>query len=307
MSESLQINNNNNFGLNQAIQNRDDEFYTRYIDIETHILKYKTELKDKVVYCNCDDYRWSNFVKFFRDYFSELNLKKVIATHYAPSDLLQVNVAYKWEYNGEEEIVSELKYDGSYSSTESLEILRESDVVITNPPYSKMRDYISLLMEHKKDFIIIAPVTTFAYSELFRFFVDGKIRSSERLKTDSFIVVKKLPGKKYKTDEFGNYLIHMGNSRWLTTFEPRVKRYVKPVKKYIPELYPEYIDGSGINVDYADDMPVDYDGIMGVPITYIERYNPNEFEILYVNHSPKIMKDGKEIKKFKRIMIRRKS
>lgn len=303
MSE-IQINHNTNLGLNQAIANRDDEFYTRYCDIENHIPKYKKELAGKIVYCNCDDYRWSNFVKFFRNNFDDLKLKKVIATHYAPQNLLEYNIAYKWEYDGEEEIVSELQYDGSFNSTESLEILRNCDVVITNPPYSLMREYVSTMMNYKKDFIIIAPVTTFAYTELLGYFISGDIVSSERISTDSFIV-KTPRSANYKTDEDGNYLIHMGNSRWITTFTARNQRYVKPVKTYSPELYPEYEDGSGINVDFADDMPVDYDGVMGVPITYIERYNPAEFEILYLNHSPEIIKDGKRIRKFKRLMIRR--
>lgn len=286
--------------LRTAKKVKKDEFYTQLTDISKEMKHYKNHFKDKVVYCNCDDPRVSNFFHFFSYNFEKLGLKKLITTCYKSKsmDLFSENdseQAIYLEYTGDkngnfvpdpEEIgIVELKGDGDFRSKESIELLKQADIVITNPPFSLFRDFISQLDEYDKKFIIIGNVNAITYRETFKLIKENKlwlgasIHSGDR----EFGVPDDYPltAAGSRIDENGNKFIRVKGVRWFTNLDYK-ERHEDLIlyKSYTPEEYPKYENFDAINVNKTKDIPADYDGYMGVPITFLDKYNPDQFEII---------------------------
>ena len=286
--------------LRTAKKVKKDEFYTQLTDISKEMKHYKNHFKDKVVYCNCDDPRVSNFFHFFSYNFEKLGLKKLITTCYKSQsmDLFSENdseQAIYLEYDGDknnnnvpdpEKIgIVELKGDGDFRSKESIELLKQADIVVTNPPFSLFREFISQLDEYDKKFIIIGNVNAITYRETFKLIKENKlwlgasIHSGDR----EFGVPDDYPltAAGSRIDENGNKFIRVKGVRWFTNLDYK-ERHEDLIlyKSYTPEEYPKYENFDAINVNKTKDIPADYDGYMGVPITFLDKYNPDQFEII---------------------------
>jgi len=291
--------------LTQAKRSKNDEFYTVLSDIEKELRHYKKHFKNKVVYCNCDDPRVSNFFHYFSYNFEKLELKKLITTCYKNqnADLFSrhdTERAIYLEYKGDKnknnvpdpkEIgIKQLKGDGDFRSQECIELLEQSDIVVTNPPFSLFREYVSQLVEHNKKFLIIGTWNAITYKDIFKYIKENKIWigvNSNRNFT-GFIVPKHYPldGTEARIDENGNRIISSNNTCWFTNLDID-KRHEELIlyKKYDPEVYPTYDNYNAIEVSKANDIPIDYDGLMGVPITFMNKYNPKQFEIVGCSYS----------------------
>lgn len=312
-----------NTGLNAAGRNKKDEFYTQLTDIEKEMRYYRKHFKGKTVLCNCDDPFESNFFKYFVLNFNRLGLKKLIATCYATSpianqqlslfdivggseenkdkpykaivtkvydttgdggvDMLDVAELFK---SGENEL-TELQGDGDFRSEECLELLEQSDIVVTNPPFSLFREFVSTLMSHKKHFIIIGNVNAITYKEFFpllkenKVWIGASIHSGDR----KFYVPDDYPlnAAGCGIDADGRRFIRVKGVRWYTNLDMKLRHEeLILVRKYESnkEDYPFYDNYDAINIDKVKDIPYDYSGVMGVPITYMDKYNPDQFEIL---------------------------
>ncbi len=286
--------------LRTAKKVKKDEFYTQLTDISKEMKHYKNHFKDKVVYCNCDDPRVSNFFHYFSYNFEKLGLKKLITTCYKSQsmDLFSESdseQAIYLEYDGDknnnnvpdpEEIgIVELKGDGDFRSTESIELLKQADIVVTNPPFSLFREFVTQLDEYDKKFVIIGNVNAITYKETFRLIKENKlwlgasIHSGDR----EFGVPDDYPLKaaSSRIDEDGNKFIRVKGVRWFTNLDYK-ERHEDLIlyKNYSPEEYPKYENFDAINVNKTKDIPADYNGFMGVPITFLDKYNPDQFEII---------------------------
>ena len=287
-----------NKNLHQAKNNKKDEFYTQLSDIEKELKHYKKHFKDKVVYCNCDDPRVSNFFHFFSYNFEKLGLKKLIATCYKSKDLdlfSQNNTeqAIYLEYNGDkngnfepdpEEIgIIELKGDGDFRSQESIELLKQADIVVTNPPFSLFREYVSQLIEYKKQFLIIGGQNALTYKEIFTLMKENKMWLGYNFGNMEFKVPDYYEPRKTRfwIDEKGQKWRSLGNICWFTNLD-HSKRHEDIIlyKNFTEEEYPRYDYYDAVNVNKVAEIPIDYKGIMGVPITFMDKYNPDQFEIL---------------------------
>lgn len=257
---------NNN--LQKAKNTKNDEFYTQLTDIDKELAHYKEHFRDKIVYCNCDDPTKSAFWKYFHQHFAELQLKKLISTHYH-----REMSTYKMEYTGGDDnnietgIKTQLKGNGDFSSQECLDILDECDIVVTNPPFSLFKNYVPILIAHKKKFLIIGNKNAITCKEFFPLLKDNKVWIGYN-NVKSFI---QLDGSIKK----------FGNIGWYTNLEIE-KRHEKLIlnKKYTPKEYSNYDNYLAINVNKVIDIPYDYNGVIGVPITFLDKYNPDDFEIL---------------------------
>lgn len=264
-----------NSNLAAAKRAKNDEFYTQLTDIEKELVHYKEQLRGKVVFCNCDDPTWSNFWRYFHLNFAHIGLKKLIATHFDPE-----KPTYKLEYEGgndtdvEAGVKTELSQNGDFRSPECIELLRECDVVVTNPPFSLFREYVAQLMEYGKKFIIIGNKNSITYKEFFPFLKDNKVwigyGSPCEFRLPDGTVTKQVNGL----------------GRWFTNLD--IKKRHEPlilVRRYSddPSKYPRYDNYDAINVDKVSDIPEDYEGVMGVPITFLDKYCPEQFEILDLN------------------------
>ena len=292
---------NNN--LHTAKTAKNDEFYTLMEDIEKEMRYYKDFFKGKVVYCNCDDARESNFFKYFSLNFEFLGLKKLITTGYK-ADGKGVVLVYEGDKNGnrrvdnEEIIVNELNGDGDFRSEECIEYLKQADVVVTNPPFSLFRQYVQQLMDYGKKFIIIGNMNAITYKEIFPFIKDNKmwigcsIHSGDRkfYVPDSY----ELNAATCGVDENGKRFINVKGVRWFTNIEN--KNRFEPIdlyKRYSFEDYPKYDQYDAIEVGKTAEIPMDYDGVMGVPITFLDKYCPTQFEIIDINpHFFSIVEQG---------------
>lgn len=256
---------NNNDNLHKALKNKDDEFYTYYADVEAEIKNYISHFIGKVVFLNCNDADEdkSAFWDYFVDNFNILQLKELIATSYNPSG----NAIMK-TYNGFETTVTSLKGNGAYYSEESLEILQRADIVVTNPPFSLFRDLVKILIDNNKLFLLIGNENTFASTEMFPLIKNGKVWTGLNK-------VKKFKRQNESDREFGNVC-------WFTNLSNhKQNEKLELTKTYSPDNYPFYDNYyTAINVDALADIPKDYDGIMGIPISYLGKYNPNQFQIL---------------------------
>lgn len=286
--------------LTKAKKNKNDEFYTQLSDIESELGHYKSHFKDKVVFCNCDDVRISNFFKYFSKHFKELGLKKIIAACYREqkNDLFnteETENGFFFEYTGQEgeknkpnstDIVH-FKGDGDFRSLESIELLKQSDIVITNPPFSLFREHVAQLDKYNKEFLIIGNINAITYKEVFKLIKKNKVWLGINLGRgiSSFIVPEhyELYGTETQIDGLGNRIISPNNCLWLTNLDTS-KRHedITLTKKYFGNEieYPKYDNYNGINVNKTKDIPLDYKGFMGVPITFLHKFNPEQFEII---------------------------
>ena len=294
----------NNSNLHKAKKARNDEFYTQLSDIENELRHYRDHFKGKVVYCNCDDARESNFFKYFSMNFEFLGLKKLIATGYKKGGR-GVKLVYDGDKNGnrtvddEEVQVTELEGDGDFRSPECVKLLDEADIVVTNPPFSLASLYMQQLVEHGKKFLIIGPLNLIKYKDTFPYFMKGQA----------------WPGVNWVKSftEPDGKIIKMGNVVWYTNLDHK-KRHEKIVciEKYDQAKYPKFDNYDAIEVGKYTDIPKDYAGVMGVPISYLMHHNQEQFEIVgELNNGngnefdyAKPMIDGKS--KYTRILIRRK-
>lgn len=312
---------NANANLGAAKTAKKDEFYTQLTDIEKEMRYYRKHFKGKTVLCNCDDPFESNFFKYFVLNFNRLGLKKLIATCYATSPIAgqqlslfdvvggdeeQRNKPYKavvtkvYDVTGDggvdmfdvaelfkshENELTELQGDGDFRSEECLALLDEADIVVTNPPFSLFREYVSVLMEHEKHFIIIGNVNAITYKEFFpllkenKVWIGASIHSGDR----KFYVPDDYPlnAAGCGIDEDGRRFIRVKGVRWYTNLDLKQRHEeMILVKRYDPKTYPHFDNYDAINVDKTADIPCDYDGIMGVPITFLDRYSPDQFEIV---------------------------
>lgn len=257
---------NKNANLHNAKNAKNDEFYTQLSDIEKELVYYKDHFKDKIVFCNCDDPEYSNFWKYFSLNFDHLHLKKLIATHYETD-----KQSYKLEmYRDEAGVHTDIKtlqQNGDFRSPESIELLKECDIVVTNPPFSLYREYIAQLIEHDKKFIVIGSYNAVKYKEIFPLIKDNKLWLG-------YNSVKEFVQPNGSIKKFGNIV-------WYTNIETQKRKEELILYKTYNEIdYQKYDDYDAINVNKVADIPCDYFGIIGVPITFLDKYCPEQFEIV---------------------------
>ena len=353
---------NTNKVLNKAGVAKKDEFYTQLTDIEKEMRYYRDYFKGKTVLCNCDDPFESNFFKYFAMSFNSLGLKKLIATCYSTSPIVYtqlsmfdegeiVAVDYKGkkpykviiskveDENGDgrvdladveyllrnkRNVLTLLEGDGDFRSEECIELLKQADVVVTNPPFSLFREYIAQLMEYEKDFIIIGNQNAITYKEIFPLFMNNQIWYGASIPSHGrhFRVPDDYPLEAYefRTDENGIKYINVKGVRWFTNIDYK-ERHEKLIlyKSYSPDDYPRYDNYNAIEVGKTADIPCDYDEVMGVPISFVDKYNPDQFVILGCSDNGAVPDEYKlphfkrhnepyvhGQKKYKRIFIRRK-
>lgn len=279
-----------NATLNAANKAKNDEFYTQISDIEKECSHYKSHFKNKIIFCNCDDPDTSNFWRYFHINFSHLELKKLIATHFVYMDMFHEGDTYKMEYAGGNDsdytigTKAMLKKNGDFRSAECIDILKACDIVITNPPFSLFREYVAQLMEYDKKFLVLGNMNALTYKEIFPLVKENKmwlgidnggekwfrvplhydIKTETRIKTENDI--------KY---------FSMGSIMWFTNMDHK-KRHENIIlyKQYNHSEYPTYDNYDAIEVSRVAEIPIDYDGIMGVPVTFLDKYNPDQFEII---------------------------
>lgn len=287
--------------LDDARKGKKDEFYTQLTDIEKELKHYRVHFKDKVVLCNCDDPRISNFFHYFSYNFHQLGLKKLITTCYKNQerDLFSQNDCERaiWlEYNGEMENgcvpdvdkigINYFNGDGDFRSAECIELLKQADIVVTNPPFYLFREYIAQLIEYKKKFLIIGNVNAVTYKEVFPLFKNNQVWFGASIHSGDreFEVPKDYPlyASGCRVDETtGRKFIRVKGVRWFTNLDyPQLHEDLILYKNYTPEEFPNYDNYDAIEVSKTSDIPMDYDGVMGVPITFLDKYNPEQFEII---------------------------
>ena len=298
-----------NTNLTTAKKVKNDEFYTRYEDIESEVMKYRKQFRGKVVYLPCDDpaEKKSEFWSFFVNNFDAFGLKKLIATHYDEN-----GKAYKIWIDGDttgdgyiddgDALQEDLIGNGDFRSPECIEILDECDIVCTNPPFSLFREFVNLLVTHNKQFLIIGNQNAFTYKEIFHLIHTDIIWTG-------YNMVKKFFQPDGSIKEFGNVC-------WFTNMMTNKRsEEIILTKKYTdnPEAYPQYDSCEAIDVSRVANIPSDYYGVMGVPITFLDKYNPNQFEILGLDDPDLVYPNwrgrgpdlnGKTI--YRRVMVRRK-
>lgn len=350
-----------NSNLHNSRADKADEFYTQLSLIESELKHYKGHFKGKVVFCNCDDPFESNFFKYFAMNFNSLGLKKLIATCYATSPIVYTQLdlfgnetvigkeeskkkPYKIEITevtdenqdgrtdladveyllrNRKNALTLLQGDGDFRSPECVELLKQADIVVTNPPFSLFRDYMAQLVEYKKQFLIIGNQNNVCYSDIFPFIRDNKIWLGYNNGHFWFAVPDTYEEKAtdFKIDENGQKWRRMGNICFFTNLDIE-KRHedMTLFRQYSPDAYPKYDNYDAIEVSRTADIPCDYYGVMGVPITFMQYYNPEQFEIIGQTHSGDLSEpterlrtdnrykhrgriEGKE--KYARILIRR--
>jgi len=278
-----------NKNLHQAKKAKNDEFYTQLADIERELKHYKDHLKGKIIFCNCDDPEESNFWNYFALNFEHLGLKKLIATHFEtdkPSYKLELiaDINDDGKINKMDTIKTPLKQNGDFRSPECIEILKEADVVVTNPPFSLFREYVDQLIEYDKKFIIIGNQNAITYKEIFKLIKENKIW----LGNSSNIVMEFGLSDDYERwnridEKTGKKYGKVPAISWFTNLDyPKRHEDLILYKKYYKneEVYPKYDNYDAIEVNKVKNIPMDYDGVMGVPITFLSKYNPEQFEIL---------------------------
>ena len=281
--------------LNTAKTAKKDEFYTQLSDIENELRHYRPHFKGKTVLCNCDDPRVSNFFKYFALNFEILGLKKLIATCYKNNepDLFSQNAAeqavyiiYEGDKNGNkvpdpsEMEVLPLQGDGDFRSQECIELLKQADIVCTNPPFSLFREYVAQLVKYDKKFVIIGHQNALKYKDIFPLIRDNKMWLGYGFKGGATHFISKYEDIATAGDHIAG-MIRVSGVVWYTNLEIQ-KRHEDLIlyKTYNLQDYPKYDNYDAINVDRTTDIPIDYEGIMGVPITFMDKYNPEQFEII---------------------------
>ena len=293
--------------FDKAKANKRDEFYTQLVDIEKELLHYKKHFKNKIVYCNCDDPNRSNFWKYFYDNFNELGLKELFATFLG-------NAPFFYRFDGVNVTISPLRENGDFRSQECRDILQQSDIVVTNPPFSLFREYIRQLVDYEKEFLVISNINAITYKEVFSLIQANKawLGVCFGRGISGFIVPDdyELYGTETKIQEDGEKIISPNNCMWLTSLDNE-KRHtpIKLVKVYKgnEDQYPFYDNYNGINVNKTQNIPADFMGDMGVPITFLNKFDPEQFEIIKFRKGD----DDKDLRingktPYFRILIRRK-
>ena len=303
--------------LAQAKDAKKDEFYTQLDDIAKELKYYKPYFKDKVVFCNCDDPYESNFFKYFALNFNALGLRKLIATCYNGSPVsgneLTIDfgdptpkiekVAYKVEITEVKDmnndgavnlldiqyilrhvngVISKLQKNGDFRSPECVELLKEADIVVTNPPFSLFREYLAQLDQYNKQFVIVGNTNALKYKITFKMFQENRIRTGYTNFNVGMYFEVPASYEKFHHLENGKKMARVSTSCWFTNLP--VKRhtdFLDLYKHYTPEAYPKYDNYDAINVNTYTDIPCDYEGVMGVPITFLDKYNPEQFEIIW--------------------------
>lgn len=312
-----------------------NEFYTQMFDIETELKHYRQHFSGKTILCNCDDPYESNFFKYFACHFNDLHLKKLICTCYDGSPFCgeQLNLfdirpdaeesgrkAYKViiteveDYNGDgakdmadidhliknnRNILTLLNENGDFRSNECLELLKEADIVVTNPPFSLFREFVATLVEYNKDFIIIGNTNALTYKEIFKLFKENKVRTGY---TNFNVGMYFRVPDEYECKKIvnGQRLARVSNSCWFTSLPvEKHNEMLTLYKKYTPEEYPHYDNYDAINVNSFNEIPYDYDGLMGVPITFLDKYNPDQFEIVTLGVGEDMFTPTKKYKPFR--------
>ena len=289
-----------NENLHKAKKAKADEFYTQLSDIENECKHYKEHFKGKTILCNCDDPRVSNFFFYFSQNFEYLGLKKLIATCYKSRDInlfsegkaeKAVYIVYEGDKNGNHKVedseldIKELQYDGDFRSDECKELLKQADIVVTNPPFSLFREYVAQLIEYDKKFLIIGHQNAIKYKEIFRLLKENKIWLGYGFKGGAGHFISKYQDIATAGDHREG-MIRVSGVTWFTKLE-HDKRHEKLIlyKEYNPEEnpeeYPKYDNYDAIEVGKTKDIPMNYDGVMGVPITFMDKYNPEQFEIIW--------------------------
>jgi len=325
--------------LTAAKKAKKDEFYTQRVDIENELRHYKAHFKGKVVLCNCDDPRESEFFKYFVENFEKLGLKRLIATCYKSQnvDLFSqgdceraIKQVYEGDKNGnmvldDDEVgVFELKGDGDFRSEECVEILKEADIVVTNPPFSLFREYVAQLMKYNRKFLIIGHQNAITYKEIFPFFKENMIWLGFGFRGNAAHFRSRYRDVATAADHREG-MIRVSGVMWFTNLDIKKRHEILPLyKKYTSEEFPKYVNYNAIEVAKTADIPYDYDGEMGVPITFMDKYNPEQFEIIgqsltlanmdiikarqgKAGGGPRfyVEKDGKLVRLYDRILIRR--
>ena len=285
-----------NKNLHKARDSKKDEFYTQLCDIELELKNYKNHFQDKVVYCNCDDPRVSNFFHYFSHNFEKLKLKKLIATCYKNQDIdlfskndseRAIYLEYEGDKNGNnlpdknEIAVKHLKGDGDFRSVECIELLKQADIVVTNPPFSLFREYVSQLVLYDKKFLIVGHQNAITYKEIFKLIRDNKIWLGYGFKGGAAHFINQHYEDYATAEDHKEGMIRVSGVTWFTNLEIK-KRHENLIlyKNYSSKEYPKYDNYDAINVDKTKDIPADYAGAMGVPITFLDKYNPAQFEII---------------------------
>ena len=285
-----------NKNLHQAKDAKKDEFYTQLSDIERELKHYKSHFKDKIVYCNCDDPRVSNFFHYFSYNFKVLGLKKLISACYKSQEMnlfSQNNSerAIYLEYDGyksennvpdpNEIGIKHLQGDGDFRSKETIELLKQADIVVTNPPFSLFREYVAQLIEYDKKFIIIGHQNAITYKEIFKLIKENKIWLGYGFNGGAAHFINKHYENYATASDKREGMIRVSGVVWFTNLEIS-KRHEELIlyKTYNTEEYPNYDNFDAINVDKTKEIPMDYAGAMGVPITFLDKYNPEQFEII---------------------------
>ena len=312
-----------NRNMNSAKAKKMNEFYTQRSDIENELRHYKDHFRGKVVYCNCDDPRESEFFRYFSMKFKSLGLKKLITTCYKSQsrDMFSQNDAERaiWlEYDGTENTrgipsaedigVQPLEGDGDFRSAECVNMLKRADIVVTNPPFSLFREYVAQLMAYRKKFLIIGNMNALKYKEIFPLIKNNRLWLGVSPRGMYFDVPKEyakelLRSKKRCIKIVDDKVKVSVNAAWYTNLDYR-QRYEDLIlyKRYSPEEYPKYDNYDAINVNKVVEIPYDYDGEIGVPITFLDKYNPEQFEIIGVENRPILKSKGL----YSRIIIRHK-
>ena len=321
-----------NTNLTDAKKAKNDEFYTQIEDIEKELNNYKDFFKGKKVLCNCNDGKingeWSAFAQYFSMNFEHLGLEKLTCVSYN-EDGHGMKYVYCGDRNGNcivddfEWELTELNGHGDFSDEEGCQLMQECDVVVTNPPFSLFRDFVAQLMEYNKKFLIIGNMNAITYKEIFPLIKDNKLWLGASIKSGDrkFYVPDNYPlnASGCGIDENGKRFIRVKGVRWFTNIEDAKRNLSLDLyKKYNPKDYPKYDNYNAINVDKTSDIPMDYDGVMGVPISFLDKYCPTQFEIVGLtsssrectygqvigNATTRAMIGGKKI--YARILIRRK-
>lgn len=294
-----------NDNLHKAKRAKADEFYTQLSDIENECKHYWEHFKGKTILCNCDDPRVSNFFRYFSLKFEDLGLKKLIATCYKSNKIEMfsqqnsekaVYIEYYGDKNGNRQVddneleVKELQGDGDFRSAECIELLKEADIVVTNPPFSLFREYVAQLVAFEKKFLIIGNKNAITYKEIFKLIKENKMwigsmpMSNDLLfrlpkEASEELVNTKKQGSAYRI--VNGEVLGRSSSIWFTNLDHK-KRHEELIlyKNYTPEEYPKYANYNVIEVSKTAEIPMDYDGVMGVPITFMDKYNPEQFEII---------------------------
>ncbi len=269
-----------------AKKNKKDEFYTQLTDIEKELNHYKEHFKNKVVFCNCDDPKESNFFKYFALNFKYLQLKRLVATHYNEGEKsykLEIveDINKDGKINLDDAITTPLKGNGDFRSDECIKILEESDIVVTNPPFSLFREYIAQLIEYNKKFVIVGHQNAISYKEIFQLIKENKIWLGYGFKGGAGHFINKFYEDYASASDRKEGMIRVSGVHWFTNLE--IKKRQEDIilyKKYNEENYPKYDNFDAINIDVTKEIPMDYKGYMGVPITFMDKYNPEQFEII---------------------------